>query len=72
MRFCCDPDCPPCPGDSGGGQLSAEELAAELAGSVSAGMYDELVQFVADLISALPDDDESAAYWQAVYEALTE
>jgi hypothetical protein len=47
-------------------------LAAELAGSVSEGMYDELVQFVADLISSLPGDDESTAYRQAVYEALTE
>jgi len=69
---CCDSVCPGCEDqDGGGGQLSPEELAKVLADSVSPELYDDLVAIVAANIDLQPDED-SQAYWEAVYAALTE
>jgi hypothetical protein len=71
-RGCCDPDCPGCEGDDGGGgELDPTELAGELAANVWPELYDDLVAIVAENVNLQPDD-ESRAYWQAVYDALTE
>ncbi len=69
ISHCCDPDCPGCEGQDGGGLPPPEELAAELANSVWQELYDELLDLIADLINAQDDNQE---YWQAVYAALTE
>jgi len=65
-----------CPGDSqrgggGGEQRSPEETAELLADNVAPELYNGLVAVVAAAIEAQPDD-ETRAYWEAVYEALTE
>lgn len=78
----CDPNCPDCEGGDaprGGGDapmggdepLSPEEMAAQLAENVWPELYDNLLFVVAGAIDAAPDD-ETQAYWQAVYAALTE
>jgi hypothetical protein len=69
-RGCCDPDCPGCPGDSGEA-MSPQELAKQLADNVWPELYDDLVWVVGQAAEAQPDD-ESRAYWEAVYAALTE
>jgi hypothetical protein len=77
---CCDPDCPGCSQQRGdmmyeGGEglpgLPAEELAAELAANIWPELYPDLVAMVAANIDLQPHD-ESQAYWQAVYAALTQ
>ena len=69
---CCDPNCPGCEGqDGGGGQLSPQELAAQLAASVAPELYNDLLALIAANIELQPDE-ESQAYWEAVYAALTE
>jgi len=56
----------------GGDQpLSPEELAKELAANIWPELYADLVAMVAANIELQPDE-ESQAYWQAVYAALTE
>jgi formylmethanofuran dehydrogenase subunit C len=77
----CSPDCS-FGGDGGmngmlyeGGEglpeLPAEELAAQLAANVWPELYPDLVAMVAANIDLQPDE-ESQAYWQAVYDALTQ
>jgi hypothetical protein len=68
-----DPNCPDYPeGDGGAGeQRTPEELAKLLADNVAPELYDGLVYVVGQAIEAQPDD-ESRAYWEAVYAALTE
>jgi hypothetical protein len=82
---CCDADCPGCSQQDGDGMngmmyeggeglpgmLPPEELAAQLAANVWPELYPDLVAMVAANIDLQPDE-ESQAYWQAVYAALTE
>ncbi len=56
--------------DDDSGQLSPEELAAQLAASVLPELYDELLDFVGNVING--QEDEAKEYWEAVYVALTE
>jgi len=51
------------------GEISG--LAAKLAANVSAELYDDLVNVIAGAVDKATDDAE-AAYWLAVYDALTE
>jgi hypothetical protein len=77
----CDPNCPDCEGGDGpmGGDgamgldepLTPEEMAAQLAANVAPELYDNLLFVVAGAIEAA-EDDETQAYWQAVYDALTQ
>jgi hypothetical protein len=48
-----------------------EELAALLADNVAPAQYDTLVAVVAAAIDAAPDE-QTAAYCQAIYDALTQ
>ena len=69
---CCWEQCGDCPGDGGRGALpDAEELAKQLAGAVWPELYNDLVAIVEENIDLQPDE-ESRAYWQAVYDALAE
>ena len=69
---CCDPNCPGCEDQDGGGGLpDPQELAKQLADNIWPELYDDLVAIVAENIDLQPDD-ESRAYWEAVYAALTE
>jgi hypothetical protein len=69
------PDCGDCFGGDapmGGGEpLSPEELASQLAANIWPELYGDLLAMVAANIDLQPDD-ESRAYWEAVYAALTE
>ncbi len=57
---CCWEQCGDCPGDGGRGALpDAPEL------------YDDLVAIIEENIDLQPDE-ESRAYWEAVYDALAE
>ncbi len=83
---CCTVDCSPC--DAGGGNgmeggvvpdgdlyppglPSPEELAAQLATNVWPELYDGLLSMVLAAIDSAPDE-QTQAYWQAVYTALTQ
>jgi hypothetical protein len=77
---CCDPECPGCSQQRGdmmyeGGEglpgLPAEELAAELAANIGPELFNDLLSMVLTTIETAPDE-ESQAYWQAVYAALTQ
>jgi hypothetical protein len=52
-------------------QLPPEELAAVLAGNVSPELYAGLLNMVLTATDSAPDE-ETQAYWQAVYTALTQ
>jgi hypothetical protein len=72
----CNPEeCDDCVGGDapGGGDEppSPEELAAQLAANIWPELYDNLLFVVAGAIDASPDE-ETRAYWEAVYAALTE
>jgi hypothetical protein len=77
-----NPTCLPGPGDGGdnlvqdetenaGGGLSPEQTAAMLSSNVDPALYDRLVTLVSENV-AQQDNEEEAAYWEAVYEALIE
>jgi hypothetical protein len=51
--------------------LPAEDLAAELAANIWPELFEDLLSMVAGLIDAAPNE-ETQAYWQAVYAALTQ
>ena len=70
---CMSSTCDPCPGGDapGAGLPAPEDLAKELAANVWPELYDDLVATVGANID-LQADDESRAYWEAVYAALTE
>lgn len=67
-----DCDCGEARGNGeGADRMPPEELAALLAENVAPEQYDALLAVVAAAIDAAPDE-EMAAYWQAVYAALTQ
>ncbi len=68
---CMGSDCEPCWDDDDGEPLGPEELAAQLAANIWPELYDDLVFVVGAAIEVQPDD-ESRAYWEAVYAALTQ
>ena len=68
---CCDPECGSCYDERGGEPLSPQELAALLAANVDSELFDSLVALVA-ANAAQQDNEEDAAYWEAVYYALIE
>jgi hypothetical protein len=69
---CCDPDCPGCQGDGlDGNDPGPEQFAAELAEAVGDEYYENLLTLVLNLVDAA-SDEETQAYWQAVYAALTQ
>jgi hypothetical protein len=72
-RECCDPDCPGCEGGDapGGGLPDPDELAAQLAETIWPELYDDLLEVILATIDGAPDE-ETHAYWQAVYGALTQ
>lgn len=53
------------------GQLPPEELAAQLAANVWPELYPDLVAMAAGAAETAPDE-ETQAYWLAVYAALTQ
>jgi hypothetical protein len=53
------------------GLPSPEEMAAELAANVWPELYDGLLSMIQGAIDTAPND-QTAAYWQAVYAALTQ
>jgi len=64
--------CGPCPLDDEGAEPpSPQELARQLVANVWPELYGDLLAMVAAAIDAAPDE-ETQAYWQAVYDALTE
>jgi hypothetical protein len=68
---CCAPNCGDCPGDNAGQPPSAKELAALLADNVDPELYDSLVTLVGEN-AGQQDNEEDAAYWEAVYYTLIE
>lgn len=64
-------DCAPCWDGDAGERMSPQQLAAQLATHIWPELYDDLVGVVGAAIEVQPDD-ESRAYWEAVYAALTE
>jgi hypothetical protein len=70
---CCDPNCPGCEGGDApaGGLPDPDDLAADLAANVWPALYDDLLGIILATIDAAPDE-ETQAYWQAVYAALTQ
>jgi hypothetical protein len=70
---CCDSECPGCEGGDapGGGLPDPDELAADLAANIWPELYDGMLAVIVGAIDAAPDE-ETQAYWQAVYAALTE
>jgi hypothetical protein len=58
-------------GGDGTDSMPPEDLAALLAENVAPELYDDLLAVVAAAIDAAPDD-ETQAYWQEVYAALTQ
>jgi hypothetical protein len=83
---CCRSTCTPCEQQQDGGDgmnamsaplgedtgvLTPEQMAALLAENVDPANYDSLVERIAEYVAQQEDPDE-AAYWQAVYWALTQ
>ncbi len=72
---CCYEECGDCPerfgGEGGGESLSPLEMAIELATHIAPERYDTLVEMIA-LLAAAQKDAEKAAYWTAVWAALSE
>jgi hypothetical protein len=68
---CCDATCPLCEDAGGQEAMSAQELAENLAANIWPELYDELLWIVAEAIKNASGDAD-AAYWLAVYNALTE
>lgn len=68
-------DCDQPRGDAMGGEdadlMPPEELAAVLAENTAPEQYDALLAIIGAAIDAAPDE-ETQAYWQAVYAALTQ
>lgn len=64
-------DCAPCWDGDGAERMSPRQLAAALATHIWAELHDDLVWVVGEAID-WQDNDADRAYWQAVYDALTQ
>ena len=67
-RQCCDVSCPGCETQ---GRMAAGSFASELKDAVWPENYGDLVAAVADVAAEEPQPEDKA-YWQAVYQGLTE